>query len=79
MDFRPLGLPSGVKGRLYLHSVLGRYRPFPEEEAEVLALGIGTVVRLISDRETESKSPQYADAVRNGALRWEDLHFPIPD
>jgi protein-tyrosine phosphatase len=79
MIFRPLELPPEVEGSLYLHSVLGRYRPFPEEEAEAVRLGLSTVVRLITDWETESRSPAYADAIRNRALRWEDLEFPIPD
>jgi protein-tyrosine phosphatase len=77
--FRELGLPEGLPGRVFLHSVLGRYRPFAEEEAEALRLGVSAVVRLVSDWETESRSPSYADAIRSKALGWEDLQFPIPD
>jgi len=77
--FRELGLPEGTAGRVFLHSVLGRYRPFEEEEAEALRLGVSAVVRLITDWETESRSPAYADAIRSRALGWEDLQFPIPD
>lgn len=77
--FRELGLPEGVPGRVFLHSVLGRYRPFEEEEAEALRLGVSAVVRLVTDWETESRSPAYADAIRSRVLGWEDLQFPIPD
>ena len=77
--FRELSLPAGVPGRVFLHSVLGRYRPFEAEEAEALRLGVSTVVRLVTDWETESRSPAYADAIRSKALGWEDLQFPIPD
>jgi len=77
--FRELGLPEGQPGKVYLHSVLGRYRPFEEEATEALRLGVSAVVRLVTDWETESRSPAYADAIRSRALGWEDLQFPIPD
>jgi len=79
MAFRKLPLPAGVKGRVYLHSMPGRYRPFPEDEAEAQKLGITTTIRLTTDRETGGKSPEYMDSIEHRLLRWEELHFPIPD
>lgn len=79
LAFRRLALPVGVKGELWLHSIPGRYRPFPEDRAEIEGRGISTVIRLVSDYETERKSPEYMDGLRSGIFPWTDIHFPIPD
>ena len=79
MSFRNLPLPAGVKGKLYLHSMLGRETPYVDDVAELEAKKISTVIRLTSDEETEEKSPEYWNAIRKRAIRWEELHFPIRD
>lgn len=79
MPFRNLPLPDSVGGKLYLSAMLGRHRPFQEDEAEVASAGISAVVRLTEDYETERKAPEYMEAIRRGLLKWEELHFPIAD
>lgn len=79
MAFRELALPKGIKGKVYLHSMPGRTRPLSEDEEEAAKVGISAVVRLTPDHETEQRSPEYMNAIRKGLLRWEDLHFSIPD
>ena len=79
MAFRELKLPAGIAGRVYLHSMPGRARPFDLDRAEAERLRITAVVRLTSNHETEDRSPEYMDALRRGLIGWEDLHLPIPD
>ena len=42
--FRPVPLPGDVDGRLYLHSMLGRYEPFESAQKEIATREISTVV-----------------------------------
>jgi len=79
MPFRNLPLPKGIKGKLYLHSMFGYKIPYAVDVAELEAKMISTVIRITSDEETEEKSPEYWNAIRKRAIRWEELHFPIRD
>jgi protein-tyrosine phosphatase len=79
MAFRRLELPQDVRGGLYLSSMPGYYHPFKDEVEEARSLGISLTLRLTSDVETESKSPEYMDSIRRRLLAWEELHFPIAD
>ncbi len=79
MGPRRLELPPGRAGRVLLHAMPGRGRPWPEDAAELSALGVDCVLRLTSDEETGAYSPHYLEAIRQGLLPWEELHLPMPD
>jgi protein-tyrosine phosphatase len=79
MPFRNLPLPKGIKGNLYLHSMLGYKTPYADDVTELKAKSISTVIRLTSDEETKEKSTEYWNSIRKKAIRWEELHFPIRD
>jgi len=79
MPFRNLPLPAGVKGKLYLHSMLGRATPYDDDISELVSKGIATVIRLTSDEETEKNSPQYWNAIKKKKTQWKELKFPIRD
>ena len=79
MGPRRLELPPGKAGGVLLHAMPGRARPWPEDAAELSALGVACVLRLTSDQETGKYSPHYLEAIRRGLLPWEEIHLPMPD
>lgn len=77
--FREVRLPEGINGRLYLHSMPGRWESFEQAAAEVDRLGIRTVVRLTPLHEVEANSPEYARVLRSGRLPWHERVLEVPD
>ncbi|MCS6843745.1 MAG: tyrosine-protein phosphatase [Caldilineales bacterium] len=77
--FRYLPLPEGVKGRLYLHSMPGRFEPLQATIEEVQRRGISQVICLASREEIAAKSPQYARLLAAGSPPWRQVMFPIVD
>lgn len=77
--FREVALPPGVSGRLHLHAMPGRHEPFDDVLVHARALAIRRVVRLTPLEEVEAKSPDYARALRAGALPWRDDPLEVPD
>jgi protein-tyrosine phosphatase len=77
--FRDVGLPEGVAGRLYLHSMPGRYEPFERVVEKVRELRVGRVIRLAPLDEVERKSPAYFAAIREGRLPWVDEGVDVKD
>lgn len=77
--FREVSLPLDVGGRLYLHSMPGRYEPWDAFEEEARQAGIDTIVCLAPDEEIATKSSAYEEAIRKGTLAWPRLCFPIGD
>jgi len=76
---RPVPLPTSIPGKLYLHSMPGRYEPFERTVAEIQMRGITEVICLVPLDEIEFKSPDYARALRNGSTPWRQVMFPIVD
>lgn len=76
---RSVSLPATVPGKLYLHSMPGRYEPFARTVAEIQMHGISEVICLVPLEEIEFKSPDYARALRNGGTPWHQVMFPIVD
>jgi protein-tyrosine phosphatase len=76
---RSVSLPSTVPGRLYLHSMPGRYEPFERTVADIQLRGIAEVICLVSREEIEVKSPDYARALKSGGTPWRQVMFPIVD
>lgn len=77
--FRQVELPTGVEGRLYLHSMPGRYEPVEHAISEIQRLGIARIVSLAPISEIRGKSPTYATAVEAGSLPCAQVIVPIPD
>jgi protein-tyrosine phosphatase len=77
--FRYVPLPDGLTGRLYLHSMPGRFEPLEESIDEIRRRGIGQVICLASEEEIEAKSPPYARLLANGNASWRQVMFPIVD
>lgn len=77
--FRRVRLPEAVAGRLYLHSMPGRYEPLEASFAEVARLGIDRIICLVPPAEIEAASPSYAQAIEEGRLPCHREAFSIPD
>ncbi|MFZ2486823.1 MAG: protein-tyrosine phosphatase family protein [Anaerolineae bacterium] len=77
--FRLVSLPDHVRGRLYLHSMPGRFEPWQMTLDAARMKGISLVVSLTSLDEIESKSPTYARALQRNELPWQTRLFPIVD
>jgi protein-tyrosine phosphatase len=78
-SFRPVKLPSGVKGRLFLHSMPGRRESLESVWAEMARLGITCIACLAGPDEIDVKSRDYGYAVRERCTPCEMRSFPIPD
>ena len=76
---RLVPLPTSIPGKLYLHSMPGRYEPFERTVAEIQMRGITEVICLVPLDEIEFKSPDYARALKNGGTSWRQVMFPIVD
>lgn len=77
--FRQVKLPDTIQGNLYLHSILGRYESLDSAIQEIDGSGISLVVSLVSDKELEDKSPDFAEAIANEAFGAKRMSFPIED
>ena len=77
--FRSVVLPEAIKGRLYLHSMPGRYEPYEATREAIRMKGIAQVVCLTSLDEIAGKSPDYARALQRNAIPWQQIMFPIVD
>ena len=77
--FRQVTLPPVVAGRLYLHSLPGRYEPFAQARTALERHDVTRVVSLLALDEIQRKSPDYAQAITSHSLpcAWES--FPIRD
>ncbi len=74
---REVNLPEHVVGALFLTSMLGRQRPLQQDIEKAKALGVTAVISLSPRDEVEEKSPQYAQALREGGLPWPVEFLPI--
>ncbi len=76
---RPLPLPEGVPGRMFLTAMPGRFGPLADLVAALRAARVGHVLCLAGAAEVAAKSPDYAQALATGALpaRWSAM--PVAD
>ena len=79
MPFRPVVLPPGARGTLWLHSMPGRIERWDAFVAEAEQVRLGVIVCLTPRHELSALAPAYDAAVRANALpaRW--LHLPMRD
>jgi len=78
-QFREVLLPDMIPGRLYLHSMPGRYEHLREELAEVQRLRVSGIVSLVPLDEIREKSPEYIKAVEAGNLPCALWRHPVCD
>lgn len=77
--FRNVELPEGVRGDLFLHSMPGRYEPFPQAAEEIGRCEIDRVVSLAPADEIMHRSSEYARALAADELPCAYDAYPIPD
>lgn len=76
---RSLQLPSGVPGRVSLHSMPGARESFEEFLAWAARERLDAVVCLNPPHELRRVSPDYAAGLAAASLPWQVLPFPIDD
>lgn len=72
-------LDTNTPGRLYLHSMPGRYEPLSTFIEQIEFEGINHIICLNSDEEIQTKSPDYFHAIQEGGLPADRTVFPILD
>ncbi len=77
--FRRVDLPAGIPGRLFLHSMPGRYETIESVWSQVRNDAISTIVCLAEADEIREKSLAYAIALQTGTVPCAVLPFEIPD
>lgn len=75
MSFRPLALPPGIAGRVWLSPMPGRLQPWDGFVADARAAGLTRIVCLTPREEIAELSPDYAAAIENHTLpcQWQAL------
>jgi hypothetical protein len=81
---RPVKLPSGVPGRLWLSSMPGRWEAWRDFEAEADRVELALTLCLTEPEEIGTGSPAYRSALDNGRMpgRWLNVpvrNFGVPD
>jgi len=77
--FRSVSLPGGVKGELFLHSMLGRYEDFDAAVCEINNRKIDEVICLATMEEISLKSPLYQNALQTKEYSWRQRMYPVPN
>lgn len=77
--FRSVKLPTGVPGRLLLHSMPGRREALETVWKRVADDAVRVIVCLAPTSEIHEKSPTYGRAIDSDAVPCELLSFEIPD
>jgi protein-tyrosine phosphatase len=72
-------LKINTLGRLYLHSMPGRYEELGQLWDALKAEEVTQIVSLASIEEIRLKSPEYAKAIAEEHIPAERISFPIPD
>lgn len=76
---RPLQLPNGISGRIWLTAMPGRFEPLKKFLNQCREKAVEDMVCLVSDEEIEEKSPDYAAALREGRWPLAMTRFAVPD
>lgn len=77
--FRSLNLPASVEGKVYLHSLPGRYESHMDFLFECWRYSIGEIICLATLEEIKMKSPLYMQAIQSEDLRLRIRMFQIPN
>jgi len=76
---RQVDFSKTIRGRLYLHSMPGRYESWSNFISSANALGVTHILCLTPDEEIKKKSPDYHQALRVGGCPFIIYRFPIKD
>jgi protein-tyrosine phosphatase len=76
---RSVRLPSGVAGRLRLHSMPGRREPLEQVWEQIRSEGVQVIVCLAGRDEIRAKSPAYAAALETNTVPCTVEPFPVVD
>jgi protein-tyrosine phosphatase len=79
MSLRPVFLPPGVPGSLWLGAMPGRFGAWSEFEARARQASLRLVVCLTPLEEVKELSPSYRNAIAQGTLPFAWLHLPMPN
>jgi atypical dual specificity phosphatase len=79
MSFRPLPLPAGVPGRVWLHAMPGRREAWSDFVTLARAAALTRIVCLTPWREVEACSPAYAHAIQHQQLPCPWQALPMAD
>ena len=79
LELRRVCLPEKITGRIFLHSMPGRYEKWEEFLAAARKLNISHVLCLAPLDEVRLKSPEYAIAISNGSIIFDLIECPVPD
>lgn len=77
--FREVTLPKDISGKLYFHSMPGRYETLEATKAAISEHKIEIIICLTSLEEAYRKSPDYASAIYLKRLPLQHELFPVPD
>lgn len=77
--FRELKLSNTVQGRVFLHSMPGRYESWIEFQSWMIQTKIDRIVCLAEYDEIKQKSAEYFDAINSKRIPCIKSDFPIPD
>jgi len=77
--FRSVALPEEILGKLYLHSMPGRYESLSKSFQEIEKLSVDLIISLVSMEETEQKSPTYYEAIKAREIPCRYMSYPITD
>lgn len=77
--FRQVDLSSTISGKLFLHSMPGRYESLEDACSELKKLQISLIVSLAPFDEMRQKSPEYARAIEQSELPCDVQRLPICD
>ena len=82
--FCEVRMPGTVTGKLFLHSMPGRYEPLAHTWEQVKAQHIAAIVCLAGNDEISVKSPAYNQALRDATvpypvIRFEILSYGVPE
>ena len=75
--FRRVDLPTGVPGRLLLHSMPGRFEAIERVWRQLRSEAVGAIVCLTEEFEIRLKSSKYAEALETGTVPCSVLPFKI--
>lgn len=84
MSLRPVPLPEGIPGTLWLSSMPGRWEPWADFADEAQRVGLGLTLCLAEPDEIAAVSPAYRRALDSGRMpgRWLNVpmrNFGIPE
>jgi atypical dual specificity phosphatase len=79
MNLRPVELPDGVSGSLWLSAMPGRFGTWAEFHQRARASHLALIVCLTPRDEIDELAPAYAAAISRGDTACEWMHLPVPN